>query len=121
MQVDIKTHHLELTQQIEAYLNEKLEDVERLIDAPSEAVYARVQLGKKDEQHQSGKIYTAKVNLNIAGADYRATAREESIEAAIDEIKDELMKKLRREKDKQQSLVKRGGRAVKEFIHGFRR
>lgn len=120
MDIQIKTRHIDLTPDIKSYLNEKLDDVTRLTDPDDTSAWCSVQLAKKDEQHQTGDIYTAKVNLHIAGRRFRATAREGSMEAAIDEVKDQLMKELRRHKDKQHSFVRRGGRAVKEFLQGLR-
>ena len=63
---------------------------------------------------QQGKVHRVEVNLRVDGTLHRADAVEESFEVAIDEVRDEINKKLRRSKDKSQSLLRRAGQRVKE-------
>lgn len=79
----------------------------------SEAVTCDVEFEKVAEHHQ-GNIFRVEVNLLIDGTLYRAEATEESFEKAIDEMRNELDKELRRAKDKQVSMDKRAGREAKE-------
>ena len=69
---------------------------------------------EKVSAHQHGKIYRVEVNLTINGTLYRTEATEETFEVAIDEARDELDKKIRREKDKQTSFMRRAGHKLKE-------
>lgn len=71
---------------------------------------------EKIANHQNGKIFRVEANVTIGGTLYRADASEESFEKAIDEVRDELDKELRRSKGKQQSLLKRAGRKLKEKL-----
>ncbi len=63
---------------------------------------------------QHGKIYRVEANLRIDGTLHRAEATEESFELAIDEVRDELNKKMRRSKSKSVSMLRRAGQKVKE-------
>jgi ribosomal subunit interface protein len=63
---------------------------------------------------QNGQIYKVDVNLSLEGTLYRAEAVEESFEKAIDEVRAELDKEMRRAKDKQVTLDKQAGREAKE-------
>lgn len=63
---------------------------------------------------QNGQIHRIEVNLQVDGTLYRADATEESFEKAIDEVRDELDKEMRRAKEKQATLEKQAGREVKE-------
>lgn len=65
---------------------------------------------------QSGEVHRVEANLWLHGTLYRADATELSFEAAIDEVRDELDKELRRANDKRHSLVRRGGRAIKDLL-----
>ena len=66
--------------------------------------------------HQQGKIHRVEVNLRVDGTLHRAEAVDESFELAIDEVRDELDKKLRRAKEKSKSLLRRAGQQVKEHF-----
>jgi ribosomal subunit interface protein len=68
----------------------------------------------KVPSHQNGRIHNVGVNLMIEGTLYRAEATEESFEKAIDEVRAELDKELRRAKDKQVTMDKQSGREAKE-------
>lgn len=69
---------------------------------------------QKVASQQSGKVHHVEVNLTIDGTLFRAEATEESFEKAIDEVRDELDKEIRRAKEKQETLQKQGGREAKE-------
>ena len=66
--------------------------------------------------NKKGAIFQFSVNLQVDGTMHRAEATEESFEAAVDEVRDELDKKLRRTKSKKDSLGKKAGRAMKNLI-----
>lgn len=66
--------------------------------------------------NNKGAIFQFSVNLQMGGVMHRAEAVEESFEAAVDEVRDELDKKLRRNKSKKDTLGKRAGRAMKRLI-----
>lgn len=69
---------------------------------------------QKVTSQQTGKIYRVEANLMFNGTLFRAEATEDSFEKAIDEVRDELDKELRRAKEKQATLKKQGGREAKE-------
>ena len=66
--------------------------------------------------NKNGAIFHFAANLQIDGGLYRAEATEESFEAAVDEVRAELDKKLRRTKGKKDSLGKKAGRALKRML-----
>jgi len=66
--------------------------------------------------NKNGAVFQFSVNLQVDGELFRAEATEESFEAAVDEVRNELDKKLRRTKSKKDSLGKKAGRAMKNLI-----
>ena len=56
------------------------------------------------------------MNLQLAGDLYRAEAEAESMNAAIDEVKDELTRQLRKGKEKRTDLFRRSAAQVKEWL-----
>ena len=69
---------------------------------------------ERESTQQHGKVYRVETNLTIDGVLHRAEATEDSFELAIDEVRDEINKKLRRAKSKNTSLFRRAGRKMKE-------
>ena len=71
---------------------------------------------EKVAPRQSGDLYRVEANLWFHGTLHRADATMDSFEKAIDEVRNELDKTLRRAAKKHDSLVKRGGRRIKEML-----
>lgn len=71
---------------------------------------------EKAAQQKSGNVHRVEANLIVAGALYRADATEASFEIAIDEVRAELDKELRRARTKKESLYRKGKRAIKNMM-----
>jgi ribosomal subunit interface protein len=104
-----------MTPEISAYLDEKLAAIEKLINVPDEdAVRGDVELA--NTHTQDGQPWNAEINLYVNGELYRAVAKGESVNAALDAVKDELMSRLRRSKKKRFDMLKRGGARIKQLL-----
>lgn len=113
--INTKAKHIELTPQLENYLEKRLATLERHL-RKSDAVTCDVELEKTTEHHQAGEIYRAEMNLLLGGQLLRAEATAETIEAAIDEAKDELKRELTKLTEKTDSMFRRGARKAKDFF-----
>lgn len=94
-------------------VEQKLITLEKFIgEAPSlcEVEFERV------THQQTGDVHRIEVNLTVNGKLYRAESTADSFEKAIDEVRDELDKELRRARKKDDTLLKRGGRKLKELL-----
>lgn len=94
---------------------QKLSTLKKFI-ADGQAVLCDAEFDKV-AANQKGAIFQFAVNLQVDGVLFRAEATEESFEAAVDEVRDELDKKLRRTKSKKDSLGKKAGRALKRMLN----
>lgn len=116
MNITIKTSHYELTDEIRDYAEKRITGVaEKFIDEDRESVVCELEFAR-ESKHQSGPIYYAELNLEVDGQVFRATAQEETMQASIDKVKDEISKELRRDKRKRLHSVKRGGQKAKEMM-----
>lgn len=118
MKINIKATNIELTPAISAYVEKKLSAIEKFLGG-SKDVVAKVEVGKSTQHHKSGDIFKAEVHISGAGADYYALSEESDLYAAIDLVKDEIVRNLAHEKGKRFALARRGARKVKEMIKGF--
>lgn len=115
MQIIIKTTHVEPTDALRHYVEERIKSLEKYIgrfEEQGEAV-ARVELACKTQHHRSGDVFNAEVNLHINGDIIRASRDEETMYAAIDAVKDILKLEIQKYKDlhveKPISDAQRGG------------
>lgn len=117
MKIKIKTTNFSLTPAIKIYLESKLNSLDKFLPR-SENVFADVELAKTTRHHQKGDIFRAEVNLKIPGRLIRAMAEEWNLRVAIDKVKEELQRKIKDSKEKNESLYKRGARMLKKLLRG---
>ena len=106
MRIIIRGQNLKLTPAIRAFTEEKIGGVTRLLGA-SERLLARVEVGKPSQRHKSGPIFYAEVNLSLGSRLLRAHAEHQDLYSAIDKIRDEIERQIRKFKTKRTSLLKR--------------
>jgi ribosomal subunit interface protein len=112
---NIKTTNFNMTDEVQNYIEEKVAAIERLITYENEdEVTCDVELEQVRDQH--GVAWRAEMNLLVHGEMYRAEASGENVNAALDEVKDEIMKRVRRSKRKRFDMLKRGGARLKEWM-----
>ena len=119
MRRKIKTTNVSLSQNVEEYLDKRLEAIEKLVDPENPTLLVEVELGKTTKHHQSGDIFRAELNLTIDGNSFRAVSEKGDLNSAIDEMRDEIINELRSYKGKRQSLVKRSGARIKALLRKF--
>ena len=112
--INYKTTNAEVSSELKTLLEAKFTSLEKYLGDETD-----VQCDVEFEQvapQQSGKIYRVEANLWLKGTMYRADATEDQFEKAIDEVRAELDKELRRATKKRHSLLKRGGRKLKDMM-----
>ncbi|MDD5152698.1 MAG: ribosome-associated translation inhibitor RaiA [Candidatus Pacebacteria bacterium] len=117
MQIKIKATGIELTSAIETYVEEKLQSVEKFaIEHQEENPLMEVEIGKSTNHHRSGDVFRAEVNMQVLGKHFRVTSEKSDLYAAIDDLRDELVRGLRSYKGKERTMFRRGARIIKKMI-----
>lgn len=119
MKINIKATGLELTPAIAAYVENKLSGVERFLNQNDESRSANVEIAKTTQHHKHGEVFRAEIRLHTAGHDYYAEARADDLYAAIDKLKDEISAEVKSRRDKQNTLLRRGGRKIKHMLRSI--
>jgi ribosomal subunit interface protein len=116
MRLNIKhDEHVALTEEFTDYLDKKLNALAKFVsEDDTDAPIAEIEFSKPTK-HSHGPFFRAEINLEVKGDLYRAVAKGESIEAALDEMMDEITRELRRTKRKKRTLLKKGGSKLKEM------
>ena len=115
MTINFTYNNHEEARALTSVAEQKLQTLTKFIDE-NQSVVCDAEFDKV-AANQNGVVFHFAVNLEIEGELYRADATEESFEAAVDEVRAELDKKLRRTKGKKESLSKKAGRALKGMLH----
>lgn len=110
--INFKFNDLPEAQALRELVEQKMEAFEKYLH-DGNSVGCEVEFSK-EAAHQTGQVYKLSAHIKIDGNTYHADATEESFEKAIDEVRDELDKELRRAKEKQVSRHKQAGREAKE-------
>lgn len=117
MKIVIKTTNLELTPKLEDYIHEKIGGVDKFLDdMDRNVIEARAEIGKTTKHHQKGDVFRAEVNLSLPGRLLRSVAEEMDLRTAIDRVKEDLQREIKKYRGKKEAEFKRGARMVKNLI-----
>ena len=98
MKISIMGTNMELTQAIKDYVDEKIGGLEKFYDNILEA---RVEVGVTTKHHQKGDIFRAEVNLEVPQKHVlRASTEREDLYLAINEVKSDLQRQIKKYKEK---------------------
>lgn len=116
MEIKTKTTDYEMTVEVQSYLEEKLSATERFL-AGDAGARCEVTLGRAASSSKHGDVWFVECNVVQTGVDrIHAYARAETITAAIDKAKDELLQQLRKEKKLHIRMFRKGGAAIKKMM-----
>jgi ribosomal subunit interface protein len=119
MNIQTTAHNLDMTPEIQSYLDKRLSVLEKFLGG-SENINVHVVLSKESNHHRHGDIFSAEVNMHINGENVFAKTEQESLFAAIDIVKDEVAGSLRHRKDRKETMFKKGHRKVKQIMRGLK-
>ena len=76
-------------------------------------------LSKNTNHHKAGNIFHADCRIQIKGEEFYGSADEEDLYVAIDVVKENLFREINKNKDRKQTLFKRGASSVKKMLKGL--
>ena len=100
MKITIKATNLSLTPEIQKAIEEKIATLDKFISCTDALVEAFVEIAVDNRHHKKGKIYYAEANVKIQGEIIRSEVKEDNIFKAINVVKDELQRLLKKHKAK---------------------
>ena len=121
MKITIKGTNLELSDSIYQYTYNKINELEKFVqnvgeesDIGQPPIECWVEVGMVTKGQRSGDIFRAEAQIKLPGASgIRAEAEEWDLHVAIDRVKDELQRQLKRYKNKRTAKQRRGARRAK--------
>lgn len=120
MKINLKCTNMELTDVIQDYVNKRVTNLEKLISRDGQGeVMANFEVSKSTNHHKSGEIFHADCLIKIDGKEFYSSADKEDLYQAIDAVKDSLYQEINKNKDRRQTLFKRGASSVKKMMKGL--
>ena len=118
MDVRIKATGFQLTPDISAYLDSRLTHLEKMLADDAALARCEVELGRDAGRPRHGaNIWFAEVTIKSPGGPHaRATNHSESINGAIDDVKEEIERQLRGEKKLHMRVLRKTGGAIKRWM-----
>jgi len=116
MNISIKSLHSELGQDARDLIEEKLRALEKRLGQSADTALLECEIEESLAAVRAGASYRAEGNLSVDGKVYRAEALNETLEGAVDKVRDELARELKKARGKERSILKRGGRMVKGWL-----
>ena len=122
MQINLQGKNMELTEAIKAYVLEKETNLGRLLSKMEKAggnANLNFEVSKNTNHHKSGAVFHADCLINIKGEKFYSSADEEDLYQAIDAVKESLFREINKNKDRRQTLFKRGAMSIKKMLKGL--
>lgn len=122
MQINIKSTGFDLTDAIRQHVELKINSLDKFLSRVESGVIADVEVGRTTDHHKSGEVFRAEVNITIPGEKMvREHVYHHDLYSAIDELKNKVAETLGSLGQKNNTLLRRGGRAVKNLLRGWNR
>jgi len=122
MKINLQGKNFELTEAIKNYVLKKVTDLEKLltvIEKEGGEIIVNFEVGKSTMHHKTGVIFHSDCLVNINGKKFYSSSDKEDLYQAIDEVKRNLFRKVGKDKDRKQTLFKRGASSIKKMMKGL--
>jgi putative sigma-54 modulation protein len=120
MTTNVKTTNFELTDSISDYLSKRIVSLDKFISKDeADSVIADIEIGKTRNGQNTGDIYRAEINLQFKGDVLRAESEKSDIYEAIDDMKNDITRQLRKHKSKRRTSIRNGAKRFKKMLHRY--
>lgn len=118
MNTRIKSTDYKITPETRKYLDVRLVALEKLLGKDAELARCDVEVGRDTGHRRHGEhVWFAEITLVVPGGVHaRATNRGSTINEAIDDVKEEVERQLRKAKKSKITRTREGGARAKRFL-----
>ncbi|MFZ2149719.1 MAG: ribosome-associated translation inhibitor RaiA [Minisyncoccia bacterium] len=122
MQINLQSKNIELTDEIRDYALKRMENLGKFVSNIKEEkgeVKATFEVGKSTNHHKAGEIFHADCSITVNGENFYAESDNEDWHNTIDEVAEKLFNEISKNKDRKQTLFRRGAKSVKKMLKGL--
>ncbi len=122
MKINFQAKNIEITDAIHDYVEKRVTNLGKLLSDIEERdgeISVLFSLSKTTHHHKGGEVFHADCSINIKGKKFYASVNKQDLYEAIDAVKEDLFMEITKNKDKKQTLFKRGASSVKKMMKGL--
>ena len=118
LNINIKSKNLELTENLKQLINEKIAHIEKFMNLrEDQTAIVDVEVSKRyGEHHKQGEVFYAEINIKLDGKFFRSEEETDDILKSLEEAQSEMIRQIRKTKEKRRDFFKRGGEAIKNIL-----
>lgn len=119
MQINIQAKNMELTDAIRDYVTKRATNLEKLLSKLEKhggESLVHFEVGKSTNHHKAGEVFHSDCLVKISGEEFYSSVDGEDLYQTIDEVKENLFHEINKNKDRKQTLFKRGALSVKKMM-----
>lgn len=116
MSFQIKYTNIDSTKAIEKYVQQKVGVLKKMARRDSDIQDIRVEIGKTSNHHKHGPHFFTKVEATVQGRLFVAEEKSENLYASVDAVREEILREVRKDKEKRTTLRRKFARAFKSKI-----
>ncbi len=122
MKINIQAKNIEITGAIEEYIEKRVTNLGKIlfqIEESGEEAQVLFNIAKTTNHHKAGEVFRADCSVNIKGKKFYSSVDKEDLYEAIDDVKENIYREIDKNKDRRQTLFKRGALSVKKMMKGL--
>src|SRR3989339_527401 len=122
MQINLQGKNMEITPAIHNYVVKRVTNLEKLLSSIEKnggEIRVNFEVGKSTKHHKAGEVFHSDCLININGKKFYYGSDQEDLYESVDDVKERLYEEIRRNKDRKQTLFKRGAASVKKMLKGL--
>ncbi len=121
MNINLQSKNIEITPSIHDYVIKRVTNLEKLLSSMEDEGEAIVNfdISKNTNNHKGDGVFHADCLIQIKGEEFYGSADEADLHMAIDTVKNTLFREISKNKNRKQTLFKRGAASVKKMLKGL--
>lgn len=122
MKINLLGKNIEITDAIHDYAVKRVTNLGKLLSNIEEKggeVVVNFEVSKLNNHHKSGDVFHSDCHIKLDGKSFYASSDKDDLYASIDEVKEILFQDIDRDKDRKQTLFRRGAISVKKMLKGL--
>lgn len=117
IRVIFKETSVDLTDEYKGGVEGKFKSLEKYSGGSDMTI--NLEIGRTTNHHRNGDIYKTEVRLNLNGKAFYVMSEASDLPASIDESLNKMANELKNEKDRGETMFRRGARSVKKMMKGL--
>ena len=122
MKINFQGKNMEITPAIHDYVVKRVTNLGKLLRTIEEAtgeILINFNVAKTTKHHKLGEVFRADCSIKTKRGSYFSSVDEEDLYIAIDTVKENLFREISKNKDRKNTLFKRGATSVKKMMKGL--